>query len=257
MRKAAGVVWGLYAWVIFCTLGVAATLIVAILPGLNRRRTVTKAAARAAFALFGAMPRVQHLERLPTRPCIIAANHCSYLDGVVLTAVLPARFSFVIKKEMVKVPLVNRLLQRIGSHFVDRRRQHNSALDARRFLRAAAGGQALAFFPEGTFGRDPGLRRFHTGAFVAAARSGWPVVPVAIRGTRTMLPAHSWLPRPAQIEVIVQNPVEVTASPNKPVNELRRETRRRILAVLNEPDLDPPESADRAPAPEVKGRAEA
>ena len=102
--------------------------------------------------------RVKDAHHLPTGPCVIVANHASYLDGLVLKAALPARFCFVIKKEVTRVPIAGLLLRRIGSEFVDRFNRHAGGMDARRLIKAADAGQALAFFPEGTFLPHPGRR---------------------------------------------------------------------------------------------------
>jgi hypothetical protein len=61
--------------------------------------------------------------------------------------------------------------------------------DARRTVQTVQADRSLVFFPEGTFTRMPGLLPFHMGAFVAAAEAGVPVVPVTIRGTRSLLRA--------------------------------------------------------------------
>ena len=113
----------------------------------------------------------------------MAANHSSYMDGVILAAVLPPRFGFVIKREVTKVPLVHFFLRRIGSQFVERFDTRRGASDARRILALAESRQCLAFFPEGTFRAEPGLRRFQSGAFAAAVRGDVPLVPVVIRGS--------------------------------------------------------------------------
>ena len=147
--------------------------------------------------------RVVDAQHLPAGPCVVVANHASYLDGVVLKAALPARFSFVIKKEVARVPLAGFVLRRIGSEFVDRFNRHAGGMDARRLFKAAETGQALAFFPEGTFLAQPGLGKFHTGAFAIAARAELPIVPIAIRGTRRILPSGRFLPRRARIHIQV------------------------------------------------------
>ena len=131
----------------------------------------------------------------------MVANHASYLDGVVMTAALPPRFGFVIKREMNEVPVAGLLLRRIGSEFVERFNRHKGATDARRVLRTAASGHSLVFFPEGTFTSEVGLGKFHTGAFAIAARAACPVVPAVILGTRRNMPATRILPRPGRIEV--------------------------------------------------------
>ena len=68
-----------------------------------------------------------------------------------MQATLPPHFSFVIKREMSRVPVAGTLLRRIGAEFVDRSDRRRGQRDTRRLLRSAASGQAMAFFPEGTF----------------------------------------------------------------------------------------------------------
>ncbi len=169
---------------------------------------------------------------------MVVANHASYLDGVILTAALPANFSFVIKREMTGVPLAHLLLRRLGSEFVERSDRKTSARDARRIRSKAEGGDAIAFFPEGTFVAEPGLGRFHNGAFATAARTGLPVVPVIIRGAREILPAEQWLPRLGALEVTVTDPIHLAGSPSgHTARALLAASRTRILEGLDEPDL--------------------
>jgi 1-acyl-sn-glycerol-3-phosphate acyltransferase len=233
--------YGAYVWLTFLILG-GSTLLIALLPGLTleARRGLAHRAAAAFLRVSGMKVSVENAESLPAGPCMVVSNHASYLDGVVLKAVLPARFCFVIKKEVVKVPLVGTLLRRIGSEFVDRFNHHSGAMDARRILKAATRGQALVFFPEGTIVQHPGVARFQTGAFAIATRAQLPVVPVAIRGTRWILPDGRFLPRPGSIAVSVLRTIEFR--PDVDRHELAREqldeSRGQLLAALGEPDLD-------------------
>ena len=181
---------------------------------------------------------VRGLERLAPGQCVVVANHASYLDGLVFTAALPARFAFVIKREMSAVPLAGLFLRRIGSEFVERFDRSRGASDARRVLRNAASGHSLVFFPEGTFTRTPGLLKFHTGAFVTAARAGCPLIPAVVRGTRAALPPSGALPRPGRIEIDILPPIHAGAQAGEaPVAELRDRARQAILLALGEPDL--------------------
>jgi 1-acyl-sn-glycerol-3-phosphate acyltransferase len=229
-------VFGGLAWVTFASVALLVVAVAAVLPGQARRRWLVRHGAAACFVLTATRISVRGLHHLPASGCVIVANHASYLDGVVLTAVLPPRFAFVIKREMTKVPLAHFLLRRIGSEFVERSDSDRRATDARRILRRARDQGALAFFPEGTFHAEPGLRRFHPGAFVAAVRGGLPVVPVVIRGSRAMLPASARLPRPGSIEVIVK-PALPVPDEQHPVQHLLASARASILADLDEPDL--------------------
>ena len=245
--------YALWAALAFLAVGLAALLLLALLPGVQRRRAAARAAARAFLWLAGMPLTLSFAERIPAGQCVVVCNHASYLDGVVLTAALPARFAFVIKREMAAVPLAGALLRRLGSEFVERADRNRSAADARRVLRNAASGHSLVFFPEGTFMPTPGLLKFHTGAFASAARAGCPVVPAVIRGTRRALPPSGALPRPARIviEVLPSLAPQATAT-EAAIIELRDRARAAILAALGEPDLtccaDTARPPDTAPA---------
>ncbi|TLY79549.1 MAG: 1-acyl-sn-glycerol-3-phosphate acyltransferase [Gammaproteobacteria bacterium] len=162
------IAYTIYAAALFLALGLCALLLALLLPVVEWRRAVARAIARAFLWSVGMPLSIKSAERLPSGQCVVVANHASYLDGLVFTAALPARFGFVIKREMAAVPLAGLLLRRLGSQFVERFNRHRSAADARRMLRNASTGQSLVFFPEGTFTRTPGLLKFHTGAFAFA-----------------------------------------------------------------------------------------
>ncbi|MEQ1581548.1 MAG: lysophospholipid acyltransferase family protein [Steroidobacteraceae bacterium] len=251
LGKLPRVLYGLYVWALFVVLSLLTLILVLLVPPLTVRRAIARQVS-ALFLLLAGMPvRVLNDNRLPDHPCVVVANHSSYLDGVILKAALPAHFCFVIKKEMVRVPLAGALLRRIGSEFVDRFNRHSGGMDARRIIRTASGGQSLAFFPEGTFTEQPGLARFHIGAFIIAVRASMPVVPVAIRGARRGLPADSIWPRPGRIEVEVLGLLPLgkeQADSSAAAARLRDAAREQILAAVDEPDLEqeppPPATPD-------------
>jgi len=205
----------------------------AFTPGVLRRRRLAHHAAALFFMAIGSRLRV--VGRPAEGACVVVANHASYLDGIILTAALPPRFSFLIKHEMANIPVAGFVLRRLGSQFVDRTSAGHRHRTARRLVAAAATGTAVAVFPEGTFDREPGLRPFQLGAFVAARRAGAAVVPVAITGARTKLPAHAWLPAPGPLTVWVGAALESSAYPD--ARALAAATRAAILAKLDEPDL--------------------
>jgi 1-acyl-sn-glycerol-3-phosphate acyltransferase len=239
--------YGIYAVLLFLVLGLATLLLLLLVPGMQRRRAVARAMSRTFFSLAGMWLTVKGAEHLPEGQCVVVSNHASYLDGVVFTAALPARFAFVIKREMNGVPLAGLLLRRLGSHFVERFNRNRGAADARRVMRDALNGNSLAFFPEGTFTPTPGLLKFHTGAFTAAIRAGCPLVPATVRGTRVALPPTGGLPRPGRIEVRLLAPIAPVAPSDDAAIELRDRARATILRELGEPDLTC--SDDTAPPP--------
>jgi 1-acyl-sn-glycerol-3-phosphate acyltransferase len=230
--------YGACALAVFTLMLLSATLLALVVPGLERRRRVTHRFAGLAVPVLGLRLEVSGREHLPAGACVVVANHSSYLDGIVMKAALPPQFSFVVKREAASMPLAGLLLRRIGSEFVDRHSHGGRQRDAMRVLRRAEEGQALVFFPEGTFDEVVGLKRFHAGAFAAAVRGGMPVVPVVIHGTRRAMPSGATLVRPGRIRIEILEPIPVPSSAHA-TDELRRAARAAIAARLDEPDLAP------------------
>jgi 1-acyl-sn-glycerol-3-phosphate acyltransferase len=226
--------YGLYVLFWFVSLALVCLGIIAWPLRIETRRAIAHELSRFFMFLLGTRLQVIGSDHLPSGPCMVVANHASYLDGIVLKAALPARFSFIIKKEVGAVPIGGQLLRRVGSEFIDRTNRQAAASDTRRLLKAAGAGQALVFFPEGTFDEAPGLRKFHSGAFVIASHAGFPVVPVALQGTRHMFPHGRLLPRPGRVRVLIQPCIEHQPGA---AQATRDEARARILCVLGEPDL--------------------
>jgi 1-acyl-sn-glycerol-3-phosphate acyltransferase len=242
------VLYALWAVLVFLAVGLGALALLVLLPRLTQRRRAARATARALLRLAGMPLTVKYPERLPQGQCVVVCNHASYIDGIVLTAALPARFGFVIKREMAAVPLAGPLLKRLGSEFVERFNRQRGATDTRRVLRNAIQGHSLVFFPEGTFTRTPGLLKFHTGAFATATRAGCPLVPAVLRGTRRALPPNGGLPLPGRIEMEILPPLTVPGGdPDQAAPALRDRAREAILAALGEPDLTCSDDTDRPP----------
>jgi 1-acyl-sn-glycerol-3-phosphate acyltransferase len=239
MRLIIQILYAAYATVMFISVALLALLVMTVLPGLSRRRRVARGAARTVLQLAGMPLSVAGLERLPDGPCIIVANHASYIDGLVFTAALPPRFGFVIKREMASVPLAGFLLNRIGSQFMARDKAAQTTMDARRVMRSAVSGQSLVFFPEGTFSEDPGLLKFHMGAFATAKRAGCPVVPAIIQGSRVALSPRGGLPHPVRLRIEILEPlISTPLEGGEAVAALCRRARSAILGRLQEPDRE-------------------
>jgi len=245
IRRCIHSLFGVYAWLVFGMAVLLAILVAVVIPGPERRHQCVAGIARAIFVLAGIEPKINGLDKIPEKHCMVVANHASYIDGVLLKAYLPARFSFVIKGEMRDIPIVHFMLRRTGSRFVERYQATGSTRDARTIVKAAQEGASLAIFPEGTFALRAGVGRFRPGAFVAAIKGGMPVIPIAILGTRSMMPSGRRLPRPVPITVEILQPIE----PGDPAfgdnRTLAEAARQQILAVLDEPDLLEPDFVEK------------
>jgi 1-acyl-sn-glycerol-3-phosphate acyltransferase len=244
LGRSAALAYGVYVWVLFLLLLPLLGLLAAVLPRLSWRWAAMRRGARLLFRAAGMPITVKGLTRLPAGPAhVVAANHASYLDGLVLTAALPEVSCFVAKVELTAVPGLHFMLRRLGTHFVERFDAAQGIEDARRIQTLLRPGQRLVYFPEGTFTRVAGLRPFEMGAFVAAAETGAPLVPVAIRGTRFALHPDTLMPRRGALEVHIGAPVEAPAAAGEDQAAwqralgLRRQAREFILARCGEPDL--------------------
>ncbi|MDP2787562.1 MAG: lysophospholipid acyltransferase family protein [Pseudomonadota bacterium] len=180
--------------------------------------------------------RIRKAAEPPTTPLILVANHASYLDALILTAVLPPRFAYVAKQELLQKPFAGIPLRRLDAAFVERFDSARGAEDTRGLEARARTGDALIFFPEGTFQSQPGLLPFRMGAFVAAARAGAPVAPVALLGTRALLRGESFWPCYSTLQVRIGTPLTAQGEDWQAALRLRDAARRWILARLDEPD---------------------
>ena len=237
-RRAVAIAYGIWFWTVLLLMALPAWLGVVLVPGAGGRFAIARGAARLFLRLVGIPLTVEGGERLPRGGAVLAANHASYLDGLVLTAALPRRLAFVAKGELARNPVAGPFLARLGAVFV--RRGRTQALEGELApIREALGeDRLLVVFPEGTFDRAPGLLPFHLGGFRVAAELGVPVLPVTIRGTRSILRAWQWLPQRGAVEITILEAVPPAGRDFGQVLALRDAVRRAMLGVLEEPDLE-------------------
>ncbi len=238
LRALASLLYAGYWWVVLGLLAALGWPLALILPREGWRWAVLHRAARLALRLLAIPLKVRGLEALGRARCIVVANHSSYLDGLVLAAAIPGKMAFVAKKELEPQFFAGPILRRLGAVFVERLDREASAQELKRVLSAASAGARLVFFPEGTFTRVPGLLPFHLGAFVVAGHTELPVVPVAIRGTRSVMRSDHWFPRRGAVEVTVSPPITPDGDDFAAALRLRDATRARILEFCGEPDLE-------------------
>lgn len=194
-----------YAWLLFGIMSSISWVSVIILPRLSWRWSVLHVLSHLLAVVSRTKITINGLKHLPHKEqaCVYVANHASYIDSFALTAAIPRTFAFVAKVELQKKISLRLPLQRLGVEFVKRFDKSTAAIDAQRLARVAQLNQSLVFFPEGTFTRMPGLMDFHLGAFITAAQANLPIVPIAIRGTRSILRANSWFPRHGRITITI------------------------------------------------------
>jgi 1-acyl-sn-glycerol-3-phosphate acyltransferase len=180
-------------------------------PGRHADRAA-KRWSRITLALCGLRPHVAGLEHLCTLTSgILVANHASYIDPVVLMAAIPAEFNFIAKRALAEYPLIGTVIRKAEHTTIEKAGLSDRLAGADEVARRLRDGERLMIFPEGTFVRGPGLLPFRLGAFRAAVDAGRSIVPVAIAGTRHILPDGTWLFRHGPITVTIGVPMEPRA----------------------------------------------
>jgi 1-acyl-sn-glycerol-3-phosphate acyltransferase len=164
--------------------------------------------------------RVRGKENVPALgPVILASNHLSFIDSVVIRLAAPRRVMFLTKAEYfagrgLKGRLVRWFFTAVGSVPVTRgqHRAATAALDTA--LDVLAKGNAFGIYPEGTRSLDGRLYRGRTGVAWLALTSGAPVVPVALDGTERLQPVGKRIPRPHRVTVRFGPPLRFTGDPD-------------------------------------------
>ncbi len=227
-----------YLYVVLLALAPLVWTSVVLAPGFEKAYGAMRFFAKWFLRLGRVPTSVEGEEHLdPSAHFIVVANHCSYADGPILAAVLPIHTSYVAKVELSRNFISRLFLARLRTAFVERFDSRKGTSDARQVIRSAQQGQSFIFFPEGTFYRMPGLQPFRMGAFLTAARAGVPVVPVAIRGSRSLLRGDTWFPRRTAVSVKVSPPIFPDGNDWEAAVRLRDAARTQILKYCGEPDL--------------------
>jgi 1-acyl-sn-glycerol-3-phosphate acyltransferase len=155
--------------------------------------------------------RCRGLERVPRQGgLVVVANHGSHLDPPLLGHVLPRPVSFMAKAELFRVPLLGALIRSMGAYPVSRGASDREAI--RTALGRIEQGWATGVFLDGTRQLSGRVEQPQLGASLLAARSGAPLLPVALVNThRAMGPKQRW-PRLVPLEVRVGMPIPAPTS---------------------------------------------
>jgi len=226
-----------YWWSLLVTIAAVLWLLVVILPRRSWRQTMVHWGARAFLWLTGSAPQVEAEAWPPSSGVILVSNHSSYLDSAVIAAVLPGNLSFVAKEELAGQRVAGPFLRRIGTLFARRTDTAGGIEDTERQLKAVQAGERIVSFPEGTLTRMPGLLGFRLGAFLVAAEAGVPVIPITMRGTRSILRGGQWFPRHGRISVHIGPALSADGKDFDAAVRLRDAARGHMLLSCGEPDL--------------------
>jgi 1-acyl-sn-glycerol-3-phosphate acyltransferase len=229
--------YGAWWWAVLSICVAIGAVSVMLLPRRKWRWSAVRTLARAVLLLMGIPRSVRNIERLPKQRAVIVFNHASYVDAIVLAAVLPGEPAYLVKKELASDFFAGSLLRRLGVLFIDRYDLAGGIADTAAATALTGQGRLLVVFPEGTFTRRAGLLEFFTGAFKIASEAGLPVYPGVLRGTRSILRSDQWFPRWGRVDVEILDPFVPHGTDFESVLQLRDAVRQAVLSRCGEPDL--------------------
>ena len=166
-------------------------------------------------------------------PLVVVANHGSHLDPPLLGHGLGRPVAFMAKAELFRIPLLGRLIRACGAYPVNRGASDREAI--RTATAKLQEGWAIGVFLDGTRQPDGRVNTPMPGAALLAARSGAPLLPVAILNSHRALGSGQSVPRLVPLHLRIGDPVPPPASRRKPdLEATTRELQRRINAMLDQ-----------------------
>lgn len=223
--------------IILSTIGFGLVNVIVSLFETSGRKQIEIARAWAHFLLWGSgiKVRVEGLEKIaPNGSYIFVSNHLSYMDTPVVLANIPVQFRFLAKSGLFKIPLLGTHLARAGHISVPR----DDARAAVKTMGKAAQvirdlGTSLLIFPEGGRSETGELAAFKEGAAYIAIRAGIPLVPIALQGTREVLPFGSGHVRSGWVTMRIGDPIPTDQAQTRDRERITAELRDRIVDMLD------------------------
>jgi 1-acyl-sn-glycerol-3-phosphate acyltransferase len=154
----------------------------------------------------GVRVAVEGLERIRPATYVFVSNHQSIYDIPVIFATLPYQLRIIAKESLARFPVLGWHLKRGGHLFVDRRNPDRAGI-LKRWRALVADGLSLIIFAEGTRSGDGRVGHFKAGSFLLAIEAGLPIVPLAVIGTRRVMPKGRLRTEPADVRLVVHDPI--------------------------------------------------
>jgi 1-acyl-sn-glycerol-3-phosphate acyltransferase len=218
------------------TMGYLRVVLTIVDPSGDLSHIASRLWGRWVLAVSGVRVRVRGEEHiLRNQPQIFFANHMSYFDIFCLLAHLPAQFRWLAKVELFRIPVFGKVMSYGGYIPIDRsnpRKAYQSMAAAADLIRAGA---SIVIFPEGTRSGDGRLQAFKSGGAVLAIRAQVPVLPVAILGTRAIMPRDSLRVAKGSVEIRIGTPIPTEGLRSRDRDALLCQAREALLELLGEP----------------------
>lgn len=190
--------------------------------------------AQSLLTISGARVTVEGMEKIkPNGSYVFASNHLSYMDTPVALANIPVQFRFLAKRGLFQIPFLGTHLARAG-HIPVPREDPRAAVKTMALAgeKLRTQGTSMLIFPEGGRSHDGALGPFKEGAAYIAIKAGVPIVPMAIIGSREVLPFGSGRLRPGRVTLRIGDMIETSPLTLRDRGPVTEQVREQIVAML-------------------------
>ena len=164
---------------------------------------------------------------------IIISNHQSHYDIITLVTTLGIQFRWIIKKEILKLPIFGYGLYASRNIFIDRSNTTSAIESINSGFDRLPKSVSVMVFAEGTRSPDGQIHEFKKGGFVAAVQRKIPILPVTVNGSRRVMPKGKFTLKPGKIQVVIGDPIDTSGYTTDTVPELIDKTRQVVIANFN------------------------
>ena len=175
----------------------------------------------------------------PGVPCVYMSNHQSYFDILALLAYVPVSFKFIVKQELMRIPIFGLAMRRAGYIGIERKDHRKAIQSMNKAAEKMRNGVSVLIFPEGTRSVDGRLQEFKRGGFILAIKSGCAIVPVALNNSYRIAPKGSLRINKMPMDIHIGKPISVKDYTKKETHQLMDRVREAMLSHIDQADPDP------------------
>ena len=172
------------------------------------------------------------------RAVLYVGNHNSYFDILLTYSQCPGLTGYVAKSEMLRYPLLRDWMKRLYCVFLDRSDLRAGMQMILTCIDYIKNGISICIFPEGTRSKDGQMQPFHEGSLKMAAKTGCPIIPMAISNSAQIFENHMPFVRPCKVIVEYGAPVYPKELSKEDQKFLGAYTQKKIQEMLDQHHID-------------------
>ena len=235
LYKAICVAWlGLWVTIVTITMGIPVMVAGMLSRTGNLAFSISKLWAYTMLAVSFVRTEIKNKDKiLKGTSYIIISNHQSHYDIITLVTTLGIQFRWIIKKEILKLPIFGYALYASRNIFIDRSNTTSAIESINKGFDRLPKGVSVMVFAEGTRSPDGQIHEFKKGGFITAVARKLPILPVTVNGSRRVMHKGSFTLKPGKIQVVIGDPIDTSGYTNDTIPELIDKTRQTIMANFN------------------------